>query len=91
MLTVQLNNIVGITDFRQNLSFWLAQLTKNQAIVLLQKSKPKAVVVDPDYLDYLEKYADGYYDQTDVKEAETAIKNGALKKSKPFHVQDYLK
>lgn len=77
MFAVQ--NIVSITDFRQNLAHWLDQVKTNTPLLLVQHSQPKAVLIDPEYLEYLERYANGYYDEGDVAELKRAIS-----KKEPF-------
>jgi prevent-host-death family protein len=88
MLNVQ--NLVSISDFRQNLSTWLNKVKADQSVVILQNSKPKAVIIDPEYLTYLENYANGYYDAGDVAEIKRMKANGEDKKVVPFSVNDYL-
>jgi len=89
MFTVQ--NIVSVTDFRQNLNAWLDRLTSAiEPIIIVQNSKPKAALVDPEYLEYLENYANGFYDKGDAAEVKRAIAAGELKKAVPFKAEDYL-
>lgn len=83
---INLQNIVSITDFRLNIASWLDKLS--EPLIIIQNSKPKAVVVDPEYLEYLERYADGYYDAGDVAELKRAKAN--KEKLVPFDPSKFL-
>jgi len=87
MLKVQ--NIVSVSDFRQDLSGWLEKVKDDNSVVLISNSKPTAILVDPDYFAYLEKYADGYYDAGDVAEAKRALANREDEEALPFDVNNY--
>ncbi|MBU0978481.1 MAG: type II toxin-antitoxin system Phd/YefM family antitoxin [Patescibacteria group bacterium] len=88
MYSVQ--NLVSISDFRSNLPAWLDKAVGQNPVVILQNSKPKAVVLDPEYLEYLEKYADGYYDAGDAAELDRAMAAGEDKHTIKFKPENYL-
>lgn len=87
MFAVQ--DTVSITDFRLNLADWFTK-AKFRPILVFQNSRPKVAIVDPEYLEYLEKYANGFYDAGDAAEIQRAIDSGELKDTVPFNVNDYI-
>jgi prevent-host-death family protein len=66
------STIISITDLRQNAASVLKRVKKTgEPITILQRSQPKAVIVDHDYFKALEE---AYMDLTDAREAERAKK-----------------
>jgi len=65
-------NTISISQLRNDAAAVLSQVSVNQQpTVILQRSKPQAVLVDYDYFQSLEEAA---LDASDAKEAELAAK-----------------
>lgn len=89
MFNVQ--NIVPSSVFRKSMSGYMSRLRKTkEPLMIIHNSKPSAVLVDPEYLEYLEKYAGGYYDAGDTAEVKRVLASGELQNTIPFHSEDYL-
>lgn len=48
-------NTVSITDLKQNTSKVIKKVKDKQSVVVLQRSKPAAVLIDPDHYQALEE------------------------------------
>ena len=63
-------NTLSVSDLRKNTASVIASIVKTQKPkVIMQRSKPKVVLVDVDYFDSLES---AFFDITDSREAKKA-------------------
>lgn len=69
-------NTISISDLRADVAKYIAGVTSSQqAAVIVQRSKPKAVLVDYEYFQALEEAA---LDASDAREAERAKKEAKI-------------
>lgn len=62
-------NAVSITDLKQNTSKIIGQVrAEGKSLVILQRSKAAAVLVDPDYFDILEQSLENASDLKSIEE-----------------------
>jgi len=62
-------NTVSITDLKQNTSKIIEKVkTEGKSLVILQRSKAAAVLVDPDYFDILEQSLENASDLKSIEE-----------------------
>lgn len=62
-------NTVSITDLKQNTSKIIQKVkTEGKSLVILQRSKAAAVLVDPDYFDVLEQSLENASDLKSIEE-----------------------
>ncbi len=62
-------NIVSITDLKQNTKKVVGQVkSSGQSVVILQRSEPAAVMVDPDYYRLLEQALEDLEDLQAIEE-----------------------
>jgi len=80
-------NTVSITDLKQNTSKIIGKVKKEgRSLVILQRSKVAAVLVDPDYYDILEEALENASDLKVINEREnepTIPFENVAKKLKP--------
>jgi len=70
-------NIISISDFRNKAADFISQAANLQkTFTIMQRSKPKAVLVNHDYYQALEQ---AVLDLTDTQEAQKAQKESTIK------------
>ena len=70
-------NIISISDFRNKAADFVSQAANLQkTFTIMQRSKPKAILVNHDYYQALEQ---AVIDLTDAREAEKAKKETTIK------------
>ena len=76
-------NTVSITDLKQNTADVVKKMkSSGQPVVVLQRSEPAAVLVDPDYYEILEEALEDLEDLRDIE----------LRKNEPtVSMDEYLK
>jgi prevent-host-death family protein len=68
-------NTVSITDLKQNTSKIIKKVkTEGKSLIILQRSKAAAVLVDPDYFDILEESLENASDLKSIEEREDESK-----------------
>ena len=66
---------VSITDLKQNTSSVVKKMQRGgKSIVVLQHSKPAAILVDPDYYTFLEQALEDLYDLKAIEERKSESK-----------------
>lgn len=61
-------NTVSITDLKQNTADVVKKLrTSGGSVVVMQRSEPAAVLVDPDYYEMLERALEDFEDLRDIE------------------------
>ena len=68
-------NAVSITDLKQNTSKIIEKVrTEGRSLIVLQRSKAAAVLVDPDYFDILEESLENASDLKSIEERKNELK-----------------
>ena len=68
-------NAVSITDLKQNTSKIIEKVrAEGRSLIILQRSKAAAVLVDPDYFDILEESLENASDLKSIEERKNELK-----------------
>ncbi len=60
-------NTVSITDLKQNTADVVKRVKTGEPLVVMQRSEPAAVLVDPDYYELLEEALEDLEDLRDIE------------------------